>query len=137
MDNTKITLEKIAKESKIKKSIKLFCYVAIISIAILYISFGLERSKAVKLVNEYKENKKNFIAEKVMTNPSIKIKYNDNDIYQIKAKKAFHKDESEVTLEEVEAEGKIGKIKAGKLKISQEGDRLIFKENPELILNRN
>mgnify|MGYP000943684103 CR=1 FL=1 len=136
MDKTEATLANISRQLKIKKIIKSTCYIAIFIAIASYASFGLQKSQAIKLVNDYKKNKKNFVTEKTMINPSIKIKYNDNEIYNIKAKKAFHQDDSEAILENVEAQGNIGKITAGRLKISQEGDRLIFSENPILILNK-
>ncbi len=134
----KEALKKISKQLIIKKIIKIFCYFLIAGSIFFYTTFGLEKSKTIKLINDYKTNKNNFIAEKVMTNPSIKIKYNDNEIYQITAEKAFHKDnKSEITLENVKAQGAIGSIEAGNLTINQEGDRLIFQDNPILILNQN
>lgn len=133
---TKRTLANIKRQNFIRKTLKTISYLAIISGIALYISIGINKTQMIKIVSEIKEEKKNFTAEKTMINPSIKVKYNDEDIYDIKAKKAYHKDENEAFLEDVEAQGKVGFIKAGKLKIQQEGDRLIFSDQPFLILNK-
>lgn len=71
-----------------------------------------------------------------MTNPRIKFQHEDGQIYNIKAKKAQHVDDHQVFLYDVFAEGDIGSIASGKLEVSEEGDHLIFTENPVLILNR-
>ena len=55
-----------------------------------------------------------------MINPRIKFQYNDNQVYEIKAKRAVHKDEQEVTLFDVYANGAMGNITAGELKINEE-----------------
>ena len=44
--------------------------------------------------------------------------------------------QAEIDLENVEANGKIGKIKAGKLKIMENGDILQFSQKPVLILRK-
>ena len=69
-----------------------------------------------------------------MINPKIILQYNQSDIYNIKASKAVHKTDNEIILEDVFAEGDIGKISAGQLKISEDGNKLIFSINPVLIL---
>ena len=69
-------------------------------------------------------------------NPRIKFQYSDNQIYNIRAKKAFHKDESEVILYDVFAKGDLGNITSGQLKIDEAGDHLVFTKNPVLILKQ-
>ena len=71
-----------------------------------------------------------------MTNPRIKFQYNDSQVYQIQAKKAFHQDNEEALLYDVFATGEIGNITAGELKIDEEGNHLVFTKNPVLILNK-
>ena len=72
-----------------------------------------------------------------MVNPRINFQYNQDQIYSIRAKKAFHKNNSEAVLQDVFATGEIGNISAGELKIEEDGNRLIFSNNPVLILNQN
>lgn len=132
---TQQVLALIHSHSRIKNFMTILCYALISGGVLIYVFYALNQSRTIKLVNEYKENKQSFKTEKVMTNPRIKFQYNDTQIYNIRAKKAFHKDESEAVLYDVFAEGEIGKITAGELQISEEGDRLIFTKNPVLILN--
>ena len=90
--------------------------------------------KRYKIVNDYKEGKKNIKAEKIMTNPIINFKYDDNQVFKIKARKASHKDKTSVTMFDVNAVGDIGSIMAGKAVMTQNGDRLIFTKNPVLVI---
>ena len=71
-----------------------------------------------------------------MINPRIKFQYTEDQIYTIKAKRAVHKDEQEVTLYDVYATGEAGNITAGQLVINDEGNHLVFTQNPVLILNK-
>ena len=132
---TKKILDRFTTHLKIKKYLTFFCYLAIISGVGIYGFYATKQSKAVKIVTDYKKNKKNYQTEKIMTNPRIDYQYNETQIYHIKAKKAFHKNNSEAQFYDVDAVGDIGTITAGKLDIDEEGNRLIFTDKPELILN--
>lgn len=136
MDNkTKEILENIQSHSRIKEIITITCYILIAGGVLTYIVSAFHTSKTIKLVNDVKENKRKYKSEKVMVNPRIKFQYNDNQIYNVRAKKAFHKDESEVILYDVFADGDIGTITSGQLKIDESGNHLIFSKNPVLTLN--
>jgi len=134
--HTKAILDSIRSHSKIKDIVTVFCYCLIAFSFLVYVSQAFKQTTAVKLINDYKTNPKEYIIEKVMVNPRIKLLYNDSEIYDIKAKKAFYKDNSEVVLYDVIANGNIGNISAGELKINEEGDHLVFSKNPILILNK-
>lgn len=134
--NTKKILERFQFHSKVKKYLTIFCYFSIISGVLIYGFYAAKKGKSIKIVTDYKKNKKNFEIEKTMLNPRMKYQYKENDIYDIKAKKAFHKNNSQAKFFKVNATGKIGNIKAGELNINEEGNRLIFSDNPVLILNK-
>jgi hypothetical protein len=133
---TREVLALIKSHSRIKKFLTIFCYFLIIGGVFIYAFYALNQSRVIKLVSEYKANPNDYKTEKIMTNPRIKFQYNDNQIYNIRAKKAFHKDANEAVLQDVFAEGEIGKITAGELKIDEDGDHLVFTRNPILILNK-
>jgi len=133
---TEQVLQLIQSHLRIKKFLTTLCYLLIIGGLLIYVFYAFSQSRAIKLVNQYKENPQNFKMEKIMINPRIKFQYNDTQVYHINAKKAFHKDESEVTLYDVFATGEIGNITAGELKIYDEGSHLVFTKNPILILNK-
>lgn len=132
---TQEILQRFQSHYKIKKLLTSLCYVFIVGGILVYIFYGFSENKNIKLVNDYKQNQQKFKTEKIMTNPRIKLQYGDKQLYNIRAKKAFHEDEKEVLLFDVFAEGDLGKITAGELKISESGDRLVFTKNPILILN--
>ena len=98
---TEKVLANIQSHSRIKDIITIVCYVLIAGGLLTYIASAFNKSKTIKLVNDVKENKKKYQTEKIMMNPRIKFQYSDNQIYNIRAKKAFHKDESEVILYDV------------------------------------
>lgn len=135
--HTKKILDRFNSHLKIKQYLTFFCYASIICGVFVYGFYATKQSKAVKIVTDYKKNKKNYQTEKIMTNPRIKYQYNDEQIYDIKAKKAFHKNNTEAKLYEVNAIGEIGEINAGELNIDEDGNRLIFSDNPVLILNNH
>ena len=95
-----------------------------------------KKQRIFKIIKSFQDNQNKLASEKIMTNPSIKIKYNGNDIYHINAKRAYHSNDEEAILEKVTAKGKIGKITANKLEIKDNGNRLIFSDNPKLILTK-
>ncbi|MBL6665048.1 MAG: hypothetical protein ISQ34_04300 [Rickettsiales bacterium] len=132
---TKKILDRFTFHLRIKKFLTFFCYLSIIFGVCIYGFYATKQSKTVKIVTDYKKNKKNYQTEKIMTNPRINYQYNDHQVYNIKAKKAFHKNNSEAQFYDVDAVGDIGKITAGKLNIDEKGNRLVFTDNPVLILN--
>lgn len=133
---TKEALKLFDSHSRIKNLITFMCYIFILGGISVYVFHALNQNNAIKLVKKVKSDLKSYKIEKTMTNPQIKFKYTDGQIYNIQAKKAFHKDNQEVTLEDVFAKGDIGNITSGSLEISEEGNRLIFTNNPILILNK-
>ncbi len=135
---TENTLKQFRLHSSIKRILTKLCYGLILGGIFIYIFYGINGKNSIKIVSEYKENRKNFTIEKVMVNPHIKLQYDDAQIYDIQALKAIHKDQkhTEMLLLDVFAEGSLGKITAGELKITEQGDHLIFTKNPILILNQ-
>lgn len=135
-DKTKEILKTIDSHSKIKQYLTILCYVLIASGVLYYVVDGVNKTNHnIKLVNDFKKKPKEFKSTKTMVNPSIDYQYNENEIYHIKAAKAYHENEQEVSMYEVTADGKIGNITARKLEIKEKGERLIFTDNPVLILN--
>lgn len=133
---TKQALKLFDSHSRIKNLITFMCYIFIFVGISIYVFHGLNQNNAIKLVKTAKGDFKNYKTEKIMTNPRIKFQYDDGQIYNIQAEKAFHKDNQEVKLENVFAIGDIGNITSGELEISEEGNHLIFTKNPILILNK-
>lgn len=131
---TQEILKAINLQGKIRRILTVLCYFLILGGIFIYVFHGFSRSKNIKLITQYKDEAKNYKAEKIMTNPRIKFQYDDAQIYDIKAKRAFHKDEKEMTLYDVFATGETGNITAGELKIYEEGNHLVFTKNPILIL---
>ncbi len=129
-------LKLIQSHSRIKNFLTILCYCLIIGGLFVYIFYAANQSRTIKIVNKYKENPQDFQTEKVMVNPRIKLQYDEAQTYDIHAKKALHKDDNEVILYDVFATGEIGKITAGELEVSDEGNHLVFTKNPVLILNK-
>ena len=134
--NTKKILERFKSHLKIKQYLTIFCYISIIFGVGIYGFYATKQGKAVKIVTDYKKNKKNYQTEKIMTHPTINYQYNEEQIYHIEAQKAFHKNNSEAKFFKVSAVGDLGKITAGELNIDEEGNRLVFTDKPVLILNK-
>ncbi len=129
-------LSRINLHLKIKKYLIASSYFFIIFGVLIFIFYAISNSNnKFKLVADYKNNPEKFKTEKIMVNPRIKFQYNDQQVYEIVAKRAMHKDEQEVTLYDVHATGAIGNITSGELKIDESGDHLVFTKNPVLILN--
>ncbi len=129
-------LSRINLHQKVRKILIIFSYFLILAGILTFIFFTLnKKNQKYKLVSDFKKNYKNIENEKIMINPKTRFQYNENDIYDIVAKSAKHRNNEEVTLFDVFAEGKIGNITAGKLEISDNGNNLIFSQNPVLILN--
>lgn len=135
-DKTQQALRLIQTHSRIRNILTALCYSLIISSLFIYISHAFNRGQAAKLVIKYKEAANEMKAEKIMTNPYINFQYSDGEIYHIQAKRAWHKDNQRAILYDVSAEENIGKITAGELQINEAGDRLIFTQNPVVILNK-
>ena len=132
----KIVLKSFKNHFLVQKILSFLCYFLIIISLSFYFSNFFEKKKTVRIVNQFSDKNKTLNAEKVMTNPRIKIKHDDGKIYSINAKKAFHLNEQMVVLQEVFATSEIGSISAGELKIEDEGNHLIFSKNPVLIINK-
>lgn len=135
-DKTKAILKTIKSHSRIKQYLTVLCYILIVGGILFYIIDAINKTNhTIKLVNDYKNKPKEFKATKTMINPSIDYQYNENEVYHIQAAKAYHESDQEVIMYDISAKGKIGNIEAGKLEIKEKGERLIFTDNPVLILN--
>lgn len=135
---TATVLKKIAIHQLLKK-FSIYSSYALIAIGIAIFAFYIFNNpqKRYKLVNDYKEGKKGVVSEKIMINPTINFEYDDSQIFKIKARKASHVDQNNVTMYDVNAKGDIGSIVSGKLDINENGDRLIFTKNPVLTIKSN
>lgn len=136
--HTQQILKLIKSHYRIKNLLSILSYTLIIGGILVYIFYGFSRNNInIKLVNDYKKNPDKYTTEKTMINPRIKFQYNENEVYDIKAKKAYHENNEEVKLYDVFATGKMGNITAGELKIDEQGNHLVFTKHPVLILNKN
>lgn len=133
---TEQVLKLIQSQNKIRSYLVFICYSLIIGGVFVYVFYAFSQSRTIKLVKDKAEHLSEYKTEKIMTNPRMKLQHDDGNIYDIRAKKAFHRNEDDVTLYDVFAEGDIGKITAGELEISEEADHLVFTKNPVLILNK-
>lgn len=135
-----VTTEEVLKlfqsHSRIRNFLTILCYVLIVGGLFVYVFYAFNQSQTVKLVVKYKESPKEFQTEKIMMNPRMNFEHKDGQIFHIKAKKAFHKDNQEMVLYDVSSDGEIGQISAGELKISESGDHLVFSNNPVVILRK-
>lgn len=133
---TEQVLKLIKSQHKIRAYAIFLCYAMIIGGVFVYTFYAFDKSHAIKIIKDKADNLKNYQTEKIMINPRIKFQHEDGTVYDVRAKKAFHKNESDVTLFDVFAEGEIGKITSGELEVSEEGEHLVFTKNPVLILNQ-
>jgi hypothetical protein len=133
---TEQVLKLIQSQHKIRSYAMALCYAMIAGGVLIYIFYAFSQSRSIKLIHDKAQNMKEYQTEKIMTNPRIKLQHEDGNIYDIHAKKAFHRNQDDMTLFDVFAQGEIGKITAGELEISEEGDHLVFTKNPVLILNQ-
>lgn len=132
---TNMVLKKLAMHRLLKKLLLLSSYaMLLLCFAIFAFYIFNNPQKRYKIVSDYKEGKKNIKSEKVMINPTINFKYDDNQVFKIKAKKASHTDRSGITMFDVDAVGDIGTIKAGKVVMSDNGNRITFSVNPILVI---
>lgn len=122
--------------SRVRDLLTYFCYFLIIAGLFIYVFYAFNHSRAAKLVLKYKEQASEMKAEKIMTNPRIDFQYQDGQVYHIKAKRAFHRDNQSAHLFDVSATGALGTIDAGELQINEEGDHMIFSKNPVVVLNK-
>ncbi len=130
-----MVLKKLALHQILKKSLIYSSYgLLLASFAVFLFYIFNNPQKRYKIVSDYKDGKKNIKSEKIMINPTINFKYDDGQVFKIKAKKASHTDRSNITMYDVNADGDIGSIKAGKVEVNQKGDRLIFSQNPVLVI---
>jgi hypothetical protein len=133
---TEEILKRFNSHLRIKNFLTIFSYFLIIGGLFVYVFYAFNQNRKVKLVNQYKENPQQYKTEKIMTNPRIKFQYSSTQIYNIQAKRAFHKNEDEVILYDVFATGDIGNITAGELEIDEQGNHMVFTKNPVLILKK-
>lgn len=133
---TEKILKKIKNYSKFKKFLVILSFFTMfLGISIINDQYQVITSKEIKIISENKNFEK-FQGHKIMLNPSIDLDRGEGEVYQISAQRATSQDLSEIDLENVEANGEIGKIKAGKLKIMENGDILQFSQKPVLILRK-
>lgn len=124
----------VKNSKKLQKFLTIFCYLFIFFALIFYASNFFKEKKTIRIVNQIKNEREKFLAEKIMINPNIKIKNDDGKIYKITAKNAKNFNNEQVIMSEVFAESNDLKISAGELKILENGNHLIFSKNPILIL---
>ncbi len=136
-ERTQQVLKLIRSHYKIKKFLSILCYFAIIGGVFVYVFHAVSKNNnSIKLVKQYKEDPEHYKIEKIMTNPRMEFQYDDGQVYHIKAQKAHHVNDEQVILYDVFATGDIGNVTAGKLEVNEQGDHLIFTDNPVLFLNK-
>ncbi len=134
--NTEQILKIFNSHLRIKNFVTFFCYILIAGGLLTYVFFSFNYSNNIKIVSDYKSKAENYKIEKVITNPRINFQYDNGQIYHVEAKKASHQTDEEAILYDVFANGELGTITAGALKVNESGDHLIFSDNPVLILNK-
>jgi len=122
---------------KVKKYLTLGCFslIGVGAISFLFFAF-YSNSGAIKFIAKYKDQS-NINIERIMVNPKIKFEHSKNDYYDMTAKKAIHKNDNDILLFDVFADGSAVSIKAGKLLVTDNGNNLKFTENPVLIIKKN
>ena len=129
-------IRKIRLQQKISRlSIVVGFVVIFISINILLNQGLFNENNEITVINKYNQQIQKFDSEKVMINPYILISGENGDYYKISAKQAASSNLEDFYLENVELTGKIGKISAGSLNISDNGNLLIFSKNPVIIID--
>ena len=129
-------IRKIRLQQKISRiSIVIGFVVIFISINILLNQGLFNENNEITVINKYNQQIQKFDSEKVMINPNILISDENGDYYKISAKQAASSNLEDFYLENVELTGKIGKISAGSLNISDNGNLLIFSKNPVIIID--
>lgn len=132
---TEQILKNFRLQIKLKKFITIICYLVIFGGIIAYITLSLTYKKDFDQIAKIKENRHNIDFQKVIVNPRINYQYNEDQIYRIEATRAEHTNKEDAILYDVFAEGELGKITAGQLDITENGEILTFTKNPVLILN--
>ena len=132
---SQIIIKNFNKSSALKRILKTFCYFIIFIIISSYFLNFFKSNKKITIIKNAFDASQKIEVEKIMINPRISILHDDGKIYKISAQKAYHLNEKEVIMEDVFASSEIGNISAGELKISDEGNHLIFTKNPVLIFN--
>ncbi|MFT6332031.1 MAG: hypothetical protein ACJAW3_000355 [Lentimonas sp.] len=132
MQQDSYEIVKIRKSLRVRKLMILLC-LSVLSLGILSIVFfGFEGNKqAIKFIDSKNKFKK---TNKLMTGLRMRLEYEDGDFYDIKAKKALHKNQDDAQLFDVKADGSMGEITAGSLLITNNGNDLYFSDNPVLII---
>jgi hypothetical protein len=134
---TVLAIKRINLHTKVKKYLTIFCYFLIIVGIFIYIFYAINKpNQQYKVINDYQKNPEKFQIEKIMVNPRIKFQHTPDQVYDINAKRAVHKNEEEITLFDVYAVGVSGNIAAGQLIVNDNGNHLVFSQNPVLILNK-
>ena len=129
-------IKKIKTHRKITKFLSYMCFLGIALGLSSFLFFALYVSNgAIKFIAKYKDDK-DLRIEKVMINPRIKFEHVKNDYYKVSAKQAIHKNDDQILLIGVEADGSSANIKAGKLVISKSGDELTVSDNPVLVIKK-
>ncbi len=133
--STEQSLQRFALHQHIRFVLTITCYMLIAGGLFVYVFYAFSHTSAIKLVTKFKKHADEYKTEKVMTNPRISFQHDDGQIYRIKASKAVHKNDKEAVLYEVFANGNFGQITSGQLNIDDEGNHLVFSQNPVLIIN--
>ncbi|MES2677606.1 MAG: hypothetical protein V4612_04760 [Pseudomonadota bacterium] len=132
MDQNHQLIDAIKKRLKLRKILVFLCAIILICGLLSFLFYGFDATNsAIKFISK-KDQIDNV--EKVMLNPYIKFEHDDNQFYDIKAKKAVHKNKDDVELFDVKASGNKGDISAGNLLITNSGNDLHFSNNPILII---
>jgi hypothetical protein len=133
MDETLNTIiRNIKKRIRLRKIFILICALTLILGILSFLFYGFDNTtEAIKFIS-----KKDQISdvEKVMSNPRIKFEHSNNQLFDISARKAVHKNKGDVELYDVKASGTRGNISAGILLITNNGNDLYFSNNPVLII---
>jgi hypothetical protein len=118
----------------IKKYLTILCFFFVGVSIICFFFFGFySKSSAIRFIAKYK-NQQDTKTERIMANPRIKFEHSEGDYYDVKAKRAIHKNGNDILLFDVNVDGLAVNIKAGKLLIDNDGNNLTFSDNPVLII---
>ena len=129
-------VKNISIYSKIRKYLIISSALLIFLGLILFFMLGFyKNSNVIEFVAKYKDQKSSII-KKVMINPKIKFEHSKDSYYNMEAKEAIHKNNEDILLFDVIADGEAVNIKAGKLLVSDNGNNLTFSDNPVLIIKK-
>jgi hypothetical protein len=128
--------EIIKKQNRFRRLLTIFCIFILLFGILSFLFYGLDKTDNIVKFTGRKNQLKD--TEKTMFNPKIKFEHNNGSIFDIEAKKAVQKGKNDVELFDVQASGKEGKISAGNLLITNNGNNLHFSNNPVLtIIEKN